>query len=114
MPESVSVTRFPLSAELRSTARPSASVPDIDHPCAFVPGAETLSLNVTVIVFGEVARAEETVGARFCETGAEPASARPAGSTMSPAEYERVTWPMGEGNADETVSNISSDCEGAS
>ena len=69
MPDSVStIELFTDVAVLASTVMPSASVPDMDHPCALVSCTVSGSLNVTVILSGAVASAV-TVGARPSDIG---------------------------------------------
>ena len=96
-------------------------IPAESAPCSFhVPPASvavpvTSSLNSTRISSAETARADDMAGARFCETEM-PAPARPLpdASAMSPAEYDRVTSPMGSANADEAVITMERESENAS
>ena len=73
----VSTRRFPEPVP-DATLRPAASPPDTDHPCASAPEAR-LSLNVTSIVVGEVAFADEMAGAcpsaKSCDSAVEVPSA---------------------------------------
>ena len=81
------------AAVLESTARPAASAPDIDQPCAVVSCIVSGSLNVTAILFRAVARAV-TVG--FMPSATSPdrsSSCLPPSLAIVTAEpsYARIT-----------------------